>query len=192
MRRSPASFVLLGVAASGLALRSAPGPQLPRAAGVVEPRAYVSLEPVPRGRAFEVAVVAKIRPGFHINAHEVSQNYLIPTSLETELPPGFRALDTVYPPGVPRKFEFSPEKLSVYEGSATLRVKLQALPDAPLGAHQLALKLRYQACNNEACLPPVKLLVIAEFEIVPAGTPARPAHSAIFRGQPRPKPQSPR
>ena len=68
--------------------------QLPKASSVVEPHVYVSLAPVPRGRRFEIAVVANIRSGFHLNAHEVLQDYLIPTSLEAELPPGFRVLVT--------------------------------------------------------------------------------------------------
>ncbi len=165
---------------------------LPRASEVVEARAYVSLAPVPRGRAFDLAVVAQIRSGFHINAHKPTETYLIPTTLEAELPPGFRRLETIYPRGVLRKFEFSPTKLSVYEGSATLRMKLQAPPEAPLGAHQLALTLSYQACNDEACLPPAKLPVIADLEIAPAGAPARLVYSSIFRTPPRPKTSSPR
>src|SRR5712692_8710107 len=189
MHRTPAGFLLFCLAVGCLALGSAAGPQLPRASEVVEPRAYVSLEPVPRGRAFEVAVAARIRPGFHINAHKVSLDYLIPTTLAAELPQGVRALDTVYPPGVPRTFQFSLEKLSVYEGSVTLRMKLRALPDAPLGAQNIALTLRYQPCNDVACLPPVSKPVTAEFEIAPAGTPARPANRAIFE-LPRPKGQS--
>lgn len=165
---------------------------LSRASEVVEARAYVSLAPVPRGRAFELAVVAQIRPGFHINAHKPAETYLIPTALEAVLPPGFRRLETIYPPGVLRKFEFSPTKLSVYEGNVTLRMKLQASPEAPLGAHELALTLSYQACDNEACLPPVKLAVTADLEIAPAGAPARLAYPSIFQTPPRPKTSSPR
>src|SRR5258708_25962935 len=52
-----------------------------RAASVLQPQAYVSLQPVPRGRAFEIAVVSKITPGFHVNAHEPSEEYLIPTKV---------------------------------------------------------------------------------------------------------------
>ena len=199
MRRALACLLLLSVAASCLAVSCGKGPAqvtaqstpLPRANMVVSPRAYVSLQPVPRGRTFELALVAKIRPGFHINAHEVLEDYLIPTALEAELPAGFRALETVYPPGVLRKLRFSATQLSVYEDSVTLRMKLQAQPDAPLGPNKLPLTLRYQACNEEACLPPVKLPVTAEFEIAPAGAAARPANPDIFAAPPRPKTSSP-
>src|SRR5271169_4159991 len=60
----------------------------PQAASVVQPLAYVSLQPVPRGRLFDIAVVAKITPGFHVNAHEPSEEYLIATKVTADLPPG--------------------------------------------------------------------------------------------------------
>src|SRR6267378_4942212 len=58
----------------------------PPAVSVLQPQAYVSIQPVPRGHAFEIAVVAKISPGFHINAHEPSEEYLIPTKIMADLP----------------------------------------------------------------------------------------------------------
>ena len=73
-----------------------------RAASVLQPQAYVSLQPVPRGRSFEIAVVAKITPGFHVNAHEPSEEYLIPTKITADLPPGIVLLETTYPRGVMR------------------------------------------------------------------------------------------
>ncbi len=191
MRRAHAALLPLWLAASCPSPSLAQGSSLPPAREVVQARGYVSLKPVPRGRAFELAVVAQTRPGFHINAHEVSEDYLIPTTLEAELPPGLRALGITYPSGVPRKFNFSPAKLLVYEGTVTLRMKLEAMPDAPLGPRRLALALRYQACNQEACLPPVKIPVTAELEIAPAGALARPAHPAIFAAARQSKTPSP-
>src|ERR1700693_4020567 len=67
---------------------SAQDKPFPAAASVLQPQAYVSLQPVPRGHAFQVAVVAKISPGFHINAHVPSEDYLIPTKIMADLSPG--------------------------------------------------------------------------------------------------------
>ena len=159
---------------------SAQSDSLPRANTVVKPQAYVSLAPVPRARTFEVAVVGEILPGFHVNSNPASQDYLIPTQLTATLPAGFRILSTSYPPGLLRKFKFSPVQLSVYEGRFIVRLHLAAAADAPLGAQKIPLVLRYQACNDEACLPPVKLPVAAEFELAPAGSKALPANPSIF------------
>jgi len=154
---------------------------LPRADTVVKPTVYVSRAPIPRSRSFEIAVVGEILPGFHVNSNPASQDYLIPTQLMATLPSGFRLLSTSYPPGLLRKFKFSPVQLSVYEGKFTVRLRLTAENDTPLGPHKLPLVLRYQACNDEACLPPVKLPLVAEFEVAPLGSKSLPVNSSIFR-----------
>jgi DsbC/DsbD-like thiol-disulfide interchange protein len=159
----------------------------PPAASVLQPRAYVSLQPVPAGRAFEVAVVAKISPGFHINAHVPSEEYLIPTKVTAELSPGVLVVETTYPRGVMRAFRFSKTPLRVYEGSFTVRMKMRASATAPLGPQKIALTVGYQACNQDACLPPTKLSVAADLEIAAVDTPAHPAHAEIFSSVPAEK-----
>jgi thiol:disulfide interchange protein DsbD len=152
----------------------------PLAASVLQPQAYVSLQPVPRGRPFEIAVVAKISPGFHINAHEPSEDYLIPTKVLADLPPGIALVETAYPRGVMRAFRFSKAPLRVYESSFTVRMKLRAETDAPLGPKKIGLTVGYQACNQDACLPPTKVPLTAELEIAAVDTPAHPANAVIF------------
>jgi hypothetical protein len=150
-------------------------------ATVVKPRAYVSLEPVPRGKQFEIAVVANIVAGYHVNSHHPTDPYLIPTTITAELPKGFQLVDTTYPPGQEKRFPFSPDKpLNVYSGTFTLRLKLTAQNNAALGSATVPLTLRYQACNDAACLPPVKLPVSARIDIAPASAKPRPLHPEIF------------
>jgi len=168
----------LGVA---LLTTGAQSPDLPRANTVVKPRAYVSLEPVPRGRTFEVAVVAEIQQGFHINANKVLEDYLIPTTVQANWPKGLRLVETVYPPGELQKFDFSEKLLNVYDGTVTLRMKVKVAGDAPLGAMTVPVTLRYQACNDRACLPPVRLSVPAQLQIAEAGTAAKPTNAEIFK-----------
>ena len=157
---------------------------IPPASSVLQPQAYVSLQPVPRGRAFEIAVVAKISPGFHINAHVPSEDYLIPTKITADLSPGVFLVETTYPRGVMRAFRFSKTPLRVYEGSFTVRMKLRANGSVPLGPQKIGLTVGYQACNQDACLPPTKLPVTADLEIAAVDTPAHPAHPEIFSAGP--------
>jgi thiol:disulfide interchange protein DsbD len=159
----------------------------PPAASVLQPQAYVSLQPVPRGRSFEIAVVAKISPGFHINAHMPSEDYLIPTKVMADLSPGVFLVETTYPRGVMRAFRFSKTPLRVYEGSFTVRMKLRTNGAAPLGPQKIGLTVGYQACNQDACLPPTKLSVTANVEIAAVDTPAHPAHTDIFSSAPAEK-----
>jgi cytochrome c biogenesis DsbD-like protein len=153
--------------------------QVPSGRDVVSPSVFASLEPVARGRSFELAVVLKIRPGFHINAREKSEDYLIATDLKAELPAGFQAGEVSYPKGKPHSFAFSKKPLNVYEDTVTLYLPLIALPNAPLGAQHIPLKLRYQACSTEICLPPVTLALDAALNVAVSG--AKPVHSDLFR-----------
>ena len=162
-----------------VALPSAPQ-QPPSPKDVVAPTAYVSLDPVGRGSHFQIAVVAKIRPGFHINAREKSADYLIATDLRAQVPAGFQFGEVSYPKGKLQTFTFSKTPLNVYEGTITLRLFATALPNAPLGPHRIPLKLRYQACSDEICLPPVTLALDASLDVVPSSVASKPAHPELF------------
>src|SRR5208282_3341456 len=132
--------ILLLVAVA--ALPSAPQ-QVPSPKDVVAPTIYVSLDPVGRGSQFQIAAVLKIRPGFHINAREKSEDYLIATDLRAEAPAGFQLGDVSYPKGALHSFTFSKKPLNVYEDTTTLLLPVTVLPTAPLGAQHIPLKLRY-------------------------------------------------
>src|SRR5260370_31103361 len=79
-------FVLLSAALSPLALS-----QVPSGRDVVKPEAYSSLDPAAPGSSFQIAVVIKICPGFHVNARDNSHYYLIPTHLKSAPPAAVRA-----------------------------------------------------------------------------------------------------
>jgi len=61
----------------------------------------------------------KIRPGFHVNAREKSEDYLIATDLKSELPAGFKTGEVAYPKGKLEKFAFSKIPLNVYQDTVT-------------------------------------------------------------------------
>ena len=171
-------FVLLSAALSPLALS-----QVPSGRDVVKPEVYSSLDPAARGSSFQIAVVMKIRPGFHVNAREKSEDYLIATDLKAALPAGFNAGEVSYPKGKLEKFAFSKIPLNVYQDTVILRLPVTALAEAPVGEQHIPLKLRYQACSSELCLPPVTLTLDATLNVAAAAAAAKPAHTEIFGKQ---------
>ena len=183
MKHSTAVFLVLFFAVSLVTSRAA-NPQATSGKDVVAPTAYVSYEPVARGQSFEVAVVMKLRPGFHVNAREVTFDYLIPTDLRAEVPAGFKMGDVIYPKGKLETFTFAKDKpLNVYSDTATLFLPLAALPSAPLGPQHLTMKLRYQACSTEICLPPVTKDVDATINVVADRSRAKAAHPEVFHSK---------
>src|SRR5262245_16132132 len=150
--------------------------QIPSARDVVKPSAFPSFDPAARGKQLEVAVVMKIKDGFHVNARETTFDYLIPTDLKAEAPAGFKVGAVKYPKGTLHKFNFAKDQaLNVYADAVTLFVPVTIEASAPLGEQHIPLKLRYQACNNEVCLPPVTLPVDAVIHVTSAEShPNRP------------------
>ncbi len=170
-----AAISRVGLAAAEPAQESA---AVPNAASIVKAHSFVSMEPVPRGKEFQAAVVAEIRGGYHVNSHKPTDEYLIATTLTPQLPEGFKLVDTIYPAGRQEKFSFSPDKpLDVYTGSVTFKLRLVAEAGAPVGPVKIPVILRYQACNDTTCLPPVKIPVELNVDVAAAGAAA---HLEIF------------
>jgi hypothetical protein len=191
LRASTRCMALLCVMVAGVAILRASLPlaavwaqesaAVPSAASIVKAHSFVSIEPVPQGKEFQAAVVAEIRSGYHVNSHKPSDEYLIATTLTPQLPAGFKLLDTIYPAGRQEKFSFSPDKpLDVYTGSVTVELRLVVATGAAVGAVKIPVVLRYQACNDTTCLPPVKIPVELSVDVAAAGTPAHAVHPEIF------------
>jgi len=178
--KSCKAFSFIAFLALCAALSPAAAPQVPSGRDVVKPEIYPSLDPAGRGSAFQIAVVMKIRPGFHVNAREKSEDYLIATDLKAELPAGFAGGEVSYPKGKLEKFAFSKIQLNVYQDTVIIRLPVTALASAPLGEQHIPLKLRYQACSNELCLPPVTLTLDAVLNVAASASAAKPAHADIF------------
>ncbi len=166
-----------------LALCGALLAQVPSGREVVKPEIYSSLDPAARGSSFQIAVVMKIRPGFHVNAREKSEDYLIATDLKAALPAGFNGGEVSYPKGKLEQFTFSKIPLNVYQDTVVLRMPVSALARAPLGEQHISLKLRYQACSTDLCLPPVTIPLDAVVNVVASASAAKPAHADIFGKQ---------
>ena len=173
----PVKILLLTALALCFSISPGAQSQVPSGRDVVKPEIYASLDPAARGSSFQIAVVMKIRPGFHVNAREKSEDYLIATDLKSELPAGFQAGEVSYPKGKLEKFTFSKIPLNVYQDTVTLRLPLTAMANAPLGEQHIPLKLRYQACSSEICLPPVTLPLDA---VINVAASSKPAHVEIF------------
>jgi thioredoxin:protein disulfide reductase len=171
------------------ASRTAPAQETaapPKPTDIVSTKTFVSMDPVPRGKEFQAAVVVKINPGFHMNSHKPSDTYLIPTTVTPQLPDGFTLVgEPAYPLGKNEKFPFSPDKpLNVYTGSVTFRLKMTADEKAALGKASIPVTLRFQACNTSACLPPVKIPLTLDVNVAAAGKVGKPTNPEIFATKP--------
>jgi DsbC/DsbD-like thiol-disulfide interchange protein len=106
---------------------------------------------VPAGKPSVVALHFRIPPGLHINSHTPMESELIPTTLSIPADSGVRLDGAVYPPGTEFALPLDPKtKLSVYSGEFIIQARIVATA----GDHLVEARLRYQACDNNACMPP--------------------------------------
>ena len=106
----------------------------------------------------------KLQSGFHVNSNTPSEDYLIPLRLTWA--PGALVAETVsYPKPQMEKYEFSPKPISVFTGDFELVTRFKVDANASLGPGILIGKLRYQACNNNACFPPKTVEVKMPYQV---------------------------
>ena len=111
---------------------------------------------VPAGKASPVALHFRVAEGLHINSNKPKDEFLIPTVLTIPQTAGVRLAGADYPAGTEFALPVEPgTKLIVYTGEFTIQAKIVA----QAGDHMVEAKLRYQACDANACLPPKTITV---------------------------------
>ncbi len=113
----------------------------------------------------KATVVAEILPGYHINDHHPTLDYLIPTEVKLEPSNLVTVKEILYPKGEPKRFAFSDTPLSVYEGKVQFEVALQLERKTLPGNYDVKGQLAYQACNDHACLPPANVPLSFVFKV---------------------------
>jgi len=111
---------------------------------------------VTAGKPSSVALHFRVAPGLHINSHKPNEDSLIPTVFSIPADAGVKLAAADYPPGAQFALAVDPgTKLSVYTGEFVVQARIVAAP----GNHLVEGKLRYQACDNNACMPPRTITV---------------------------------
>jgi DsbC/DsbD-like thiol-disulfide interchange protein len=148
---------------------------------VVEASAVLETDAAHPGSTVQAALVAKIAPGYHINDHKPSHEYLIPSELKMDPNPQVAVEEINFPPGTPTKFEFDDAKLSVYEGTLVVRAGLKVAAGTKPGNYTLKGKFAYQACNDRACFPPTSVPVELVVKVVRPTIPLKRVHEDLFK-----------
>lgn len=108
-----------------------------------------------KGRVVRASVVMDIPKGLHVQSSKPLDKFLIATKLDVETPSGMKVGPVSYPRAVMRNLKFSKRAVAVYEGRATLRFNVTVPANYSGSSGEIKGKLRFQACNDEACFPPV-------------------------------------
>jgi thiol:disulfide interchange protein DsbD len=146
----------------------------------VTTKPYVSLTSVPQGGTVRIAVEIEVEHPWHINAHELSDEFMVPTEVAFELPSGIELIGIVYPEAVIKKLDFSDAPLELYDGTVYVGAIVAISEDFPLGRTTIKGKLTYQACDNEKCLMPTTVNVVVPIEVSSRRDAIDELHTEIF------------
>jgi thiol:disulfide interchange protein DsbD len=128
-------------------------------------RAYTGLSSASQGGTLPIAVRLDISTPWHINAHRVLDEYLIPTQVAVQTPPGLKVRKIVYPEAIEKRLAFSDDPLALYEHEVLIGILIDISNDFPTGDTTIVATVTYQACDNEKCIAPVDQQVAIAFRV---------------------------
>jgi hypothetical protein len=150
------------------------------ASPVVEAKIVMETDVAHRNSTVRAAVIAHVVPGYHINDHKPTLDYLIPTDLKLEPISQVTVKNIVYPKGKPVKMAFSDMALSVYEGTVVVGAVFQVARVVRPGVYPVKAKFVYQACNDHACLPPASVPLALTIKVVRRSVPIKHVNEDVF------------
>ena len=133
------------------------------------------------GTTARIAALVSIENGWHVHSNKPTLDYLIPTVLDLELPAGWPEETIQYPQAEIQTFTFAEEPLAVYDGDVEILAEVTIPAGVPAGAFPVKASLRYQACDDSQCLPPVTTQATVQLTVGPGG---RPVEHAAFQAPP--------
>ncbi len=108
-----------------------------------------------------IEVKLQLADNWHINANQIRENDIIPTSIDIDTDYSAALLNKiVYPESISKRFSFIETPLQVYEGDVILRGSLD-IDDSARMNNLVPVIILFQACNDQVCLAPEELTLRA-------------------------------
>lgn len=151
---------------------------------ILSVRILASMDRLQPGQSQAIALVIKIKGPYHINSETPAEDFLVPTSISFADTEGVRYTSTEFPPAETRDLSFSDMPLEVYEGTFTVFCTLTL--DAAYAEKDVNVSgsIQYQACDDNACLPPAELAFEEVLAAAGPGETVGAANSEVFSSRP--------
>jgi len=120
---------------------------------------------VDAGNQFKIVLNASIKESWHINSNKPNDEFLIASKV-TAKSDAITLTSINYPQPKELKLEFSEKPVSVYSGDIKIELTFTANKNTPSGKYTIPVKLSYQACNDQTCMPPTEVSEKLNLEVV--------------------------
>ena len=111
------------------------------------------------GKTGTGSILLTIPSHLHINSNKPTSEFMIPTEVKLSSKE-VKNLKIIYPKGKDRKFEFSEEKLNIYEGKTLIPFTFTIPKNLKIKTINIKVLVSYQACTDEVCYQPQKKEII--------------------------------
>ena len=118
------------------------------------------------GTTTTVVVAVNVQNGYHIQAHTLSDEFLVPTAIEVRGNQEIMLEEQRFPEGKSLILAGSPDPLYVYDGHVEVRLVVHVDEVAPKGRTGLRATLQYQACDTKSCLSPRTIDFVIPIEVL--------------------------
>jgi thiol:disulfide interchange protein DsbD len=176
-----ALFLAAALAASG---------QGPGQEAVVSVKVIPPAEPLKLGQTHVLTLELTIRPPFHINSDQPTEDFLIGTTVDFKPVAGVGYDKVKFPPAEVRKLALAENPLSIYEGQVRVTAEVTLSPAFKGNSLVIEGTVGYQACDDQSCLPPADVSFQKEVKVAgPAA--AVPVEARPVPAAPIPSPAVP-
>ena len=151
---------------------------------IISAKFISSVEQFKPGDSYSLAVEVNIQQPFHINAQKPGEDFLIPTTLNIEAPPGVAMGKVVFPKALVKKFEFSESPLAVYEGIFHIFTTVSISGEYQEADLLLQGTLGYQACDHHTCMAPDEITFSQKYSMAGPDQALINVNQEIFSTQP--------
>ncbi len=135
------------------------------------------------GENHSITIALTIKEPFHINAHEPTDEFLIPTAVKFKSQNGLTIGTIKYPAPEHKKFVFSEEPLAVYENTVYIFTHVTVASDIQENKIVIEGILGFQACDDQSCQAPDETVFSQEFSIAKGSETVTLINQDIFAQQ---------
>ncbi len=147
---------------------------------LVKINVYSNQDKAKQSSQLKIAVKAAIQDTWHINSNKPNEDFLIRSELISS-DQKFPFAKVVYPLAKELKFEFSELPVSVYDGEIVIGALIQIDKTIPEGEYRIPIKLKYQACNDQTCMPPTSVSDTLVISVVNENGSVQEINNELFK-----------
>lgn len=131
------------------------------------------------GTLLKVAVLAHVQEGWHINSNKPNDDFLIPSKV-ISVDERFPLAKIVFPEAKDINLGFSDKPVSVFEGEVLIGLLINIDKSLPLDEYKIPVQFKYQACNDQSCMPPSSAIDTLTLNVVDASASIQNINDDVF------------